>query len=62
MKLRTSGFETDHEITSQAGAAGQADCRSTGRLLPALAREGKKIKATDGLIAVWTLFRLRFVD
>jgi hypothetical protein len=30
--------------------------------LPRSVAAGKKIKATDGFIALWTLFRFRFVD
>jgi dolichol-phosphate mannosyltransferase len=62
MKLRTSGFETDHEITAKLARLGKRIVEVPIAYYPRSREEGKKIKATDGLIAVWTLFRFRFVD
>lgn len=62
MNLRTSGFETDHEITAKLVRAGLRIVEVPVEYHPRSAEEGKKIKPSDGLIAVWTLFRFRFVD
>jgi dolichol-phosphate mannosyltransferase len=60
MQLRTSGFETDHEITAKLIRAGLSITEVPIRYLPRSLEEGKKIKPSDGLIAVWTLLRFRF--
>jgi len=60
LKLETSGFETDHEITARLIRAGCKIEEVPIAYHPRSAEEGKKIKATDGLIAVWTLLRFRF--
>ena len=62
MSLRTSGFETDHEITAKLIRTGHRIAEVPIAYFPRGAEEGKKIKATDGLIAVWTLLRFRFTD
>ena len=62
MSLRTSGFETDHEITAKLIRSGHRIVEVPIAYFPRSAEEGKKIKATDGLIAVWTLLRFRFTD
>lgn len=60
LKLETSGFETDHEITARLIRAGCKIVEAPIGYEPRSASEGKKIKASDGLIAVWTLLRFRF--
>lgn len=60
MKLKTRGFETDHEITAKLIRSGHKIVEVPIAYLPRSKEEGKKIKATDGLIAVWTLLRFRF--
>ena len=60
MKLKTHGFETDHEITARFIRAGYRIVEVPIDYIPRSKEEGKKIKATDGLIAVWTLLRFRF--
>jgi glycosyltransferase involved in cell wall biosynthesis len=60
MKLKTRGFETDHEITARLIRAGYKIVEVPVEYRPRSKEEGKKIKATDGLIAVWTLLRFRF--
>jgi dolichol-phosphate mannosyltransferase len=60
MKLKTRGFETDHEITARLIRAGYRIVEVPIEYVPRSKEEGKKIKATDGLIAVWTLLRFRF--
>jgi glycosyltransferase involved in cell wall biosynthesis len=62
MKLRTSGFETDHEITAKLIRRGLRIAEVPIRYYPRSREEGKKIKPSDGLIAVWTLLRFRFSD
>jgi glycosyltransferase involved in cell wall biosynthesis len=62
MKLRTSGFETDHEITAKMIRRGLSIRETPIAYLPRSREEGKKIKASDGFIAVWTLLRFRFSD
>jgi glycosyltransferase involved in cell wall biosynthesis len=62
MNLRTSGFETDHEITAKLVRLGKKIVEVPIAYYPRSRDEGKKIKPTDGLIAVWTLLRFRFTD
>jgi len=62
MHLRTSGFETDHEITAKLVRLGHRIVEVPIRYYPRSLEEGKKIKPKDGLIAVWTLLRFRFAD
>jgi dolichol-phosphate mannosyltransferase len=62
MKLRTSGFETDHEITAKLSRLGKKIVEVPIAYYPRSREEGKKIKPSDGLIAVWTLLRFRFTD
>jgi len=59
MKLETSGFETDHEITSKMIHAGLRIAEVPIAYRPRSHAEGKKIKARDGLIAIWTFLRFR---
>lgn len=62
MKLRTHGFETDHEITAKLIRQGLSIVEVPIEYLPRSKDEGKKIKPSDGFIAVWTLLRFRFSD
>jgi dolichol-phosphate mannosyltransferase len=62
MTLKTSGFETDHEITAKLIRQGLKIAEVPIRYYPRSEEEGKKIKPSDGLIAVWTLLRFRFAD
>jgi dolichol-phosphate mannosyltransferase len=62
MKLRTSGFETDHEITAKLIRRGLHNVEVPIEYDPRSTEEGKKIKPSDGLIAVWTLLRFRIAD
>jgi dolichol-phosphate mannosyltransferase len=62
MQLRTSGFETDHEITAKLIRRGLRISEVPIEYHPRSSEEGKKIKASDGFIAVWTLLRFRFTD
>ena len=60
MRLETTGFETDHEITAKLIRQGLRIVEVPIRYYPRSREEGKKIKPRDGLIAVWTLLRFRF--
>jgi glycosyltransferase involved in cell wall biosynthesis len=62
MVLRTSGFETDHEITAKLVRQGLRILEVPIRYYPRSQEEGKKIKPSDGFIAVWTLLRFRFAS
>lgn len=60
VKLETHGFETDHEITARLIRAGLQIAEVPISYRPRSLAEGKKIKALDGIIAVWTLLKFRF--
>jgi len=60
MRLQTRGFETDHEITARLIRSGHKIVEVPIDYRPRSKAEGKKIKPSDGLIAVWTLLRFRF--
>lgn len=60
LTLRTSGFETDHELTAGLIKAGVRICEIPISYSPRSAAEGKKIRLVDGLRAAWTLLRFRF--
>jgi hypothetical protein len=62
MQIRTSGFETDHEITAKLLRGGCRIKEVPISYLPRTAEAGKKIKPRDGFIAVWTLLKFRFAD
>lgn len=55
----THGFETDHEITAKLIRAGISIHEVPISFAPRTEEEGKKIRARDGFIAVWTLLRFR---
>jgi len=60
MKLETTGFETDHEITAKLIRGGVKIKEVPIRYSPRSIEEGKKIKPIDGLKALWTLLKFRF--
>jgi glycosyltransferase involved in cell wall biosynthesis len=60
--VKTHGFETDHEITAKLIRSGVPIIEVPISYSPRSVEEGKKIKARDGFIAVWTLVRFRFVN
>jgi dolichol-phosphate mannosyltransferase len=62
LRVRTSGFETDHEITAKLVRRGRSIVEEPIEYLPRTFKAGKKIKARDGFVAVWTLLKYRFVD
>ena len=62
MNIKTSGFETDHEITAKLIKQGYQIAEVPIAYFPRSAEAGKKIKPRDGFIAVWTLLKFRFVN
>jgi dolichol-phosphate mannosyltransferase len=60
MQVKTRGFETDHEITAKLIRRGLLIVEVPISYRPRSVAEGKKIKASDGLIAIWTLLRFRY--
>jgi dolichol-phosphate mannosyltransferase len=62
MRVRTSGFETDHEITAKLIRGGLRIVEVPISYFPRSVEAGKKIKPRDGFIAVWTLLKFRFID
>ena len=62
MQVKTHGFETDHELTAKLIRRGIKIYEVPIHYEPRSRDEGKKIRARDGLIAVWTLFRFRWAD
>jgi glycosyltransferase involved in cell wall biosynthesis len=62
LTVRTSGFETDHELTAKLIRKGMRIREVPIRYLPRGKEEGKKIRPKDGFIAIWTLLKYRFVS
>ncbi len=60
VEIVTRGFETDHEITAKLYHLHIQIREVPVSFAPRTEEEGKKIRARDGLIAVWTLLRFRF--
>jgi len=61
LKLETSGFELDHEITVKLYRAGVRFGEAPIEYHPRSVEEGKKIRARDGVIALWTVLRFRLL-
>jgi dolichol-phosphate mannosyltransferase len=60
LKLDTSGFELDHEITVKLYRAGVRFDEAPIHYHPRSVTEGKKIRPRDGIIALWTVLLYRF--
>ena len=60
VELKTTGFETDHEITSLLIQRKIPILERPIHYTPRTVEEGKKITAMDGLNAIWTFLRYRF--
>ncbi len=58
----TTGFETDHELTAKIVKRKIPILEVPIAYTPRSVREGKKIKASDGLIAMWTLLKFRWMN
>lgn len=59
LKLETSGFELDHEITVKLYRADVKFGEAPIHYNPRGVKEGKKIRPRDGIIALWTVLRYR---
>ncbi len=62
MNIKTNGFETDHELTAKLIRRGIQIIEVPINYAPRTAIEGKKIRFSDGVLAVWTIFRYRWAD
>lgn len=62
MNVRSRGFEADHEMTAKLIRRGIPIVEVPIQYEPRSVEEGKKIKARDGWIALWTLFKYRWVN
>jgi glycosyltransferase involved in cell wall biosynthesis len=60
--LQCRGFEFCPEITAKISKRGIKIVEVPIRYIPRTTGEGKKIRWTDGVIALWTLIKYRFVD
>lgn len=59
MNLQCTGFEFCPEVTAKAARLGLKFTEVPIEYAPRSVDEGKKIRWTDGLIAIWTLLRFR---
>ena len=62
MPLHARGFEFEPEFTAKVLKRGYRIFEVPSAFNPRDYSEGKKIKARDGFIALWTLLKYRFVD
>lgn len=60
--IKTCGFETDHELNAKLIKSGTQIKEIPISYYPRSIADGKKIKPIDGLIAIWTLLKYRFID
>ncbi|MBW2020165.1 MAG: glycosyltransferase family 2 protein [Deltaproteobacteria bacterium] len=59
LDLRCKGFEFCPEVTAKVSRLGESITEVPISYTPRSIQEGKKIRWTDGLMAMWTLFRYR---
>ncbi len=62
LKLRSQRFDFEPEITAKIFKKGMAIFEVPIKVQPRSYAQGKKIGWRDGLIAIWTLIKYRFVD
>jgi dolichol-phosphate mannosyltransferase len=62
LKIKTTGFETDHELTAKMIKKGENIYEVPVTYMPRTRAEGKKINWKDGFKAIWTLLRFRFTN
>ncbi len=60
--IRTFGFETDHELTAKLLRSGIRIMEVPISYHPRTVKEGKKIRASDFFVALWTFLKFRFVS
>ena len=62
INIKTHGFETDHELTAKLIRNGFKIVEVPISYVPRSVAEGKKIRFRDGIIAIGTLIRFKFLD
>ena len=62
VNLKCKGFEFCPEVTAKVRKKGYEIFEVPISYYPRSIKEGKKIRWKDGLIAIWTLIKYRFVD
>lgn len=62
IKLESKGFEIEPEITAKILKKGIKIFEIPIKVTPRTHKEGKKIGWKDGIIAIWTLIKYKFVD
>ncbi|MCK4437278.1 glycosyltransferase family 2 protein [bacterium] len=62
IKLECAGFEFDPEVTAKVCKLGYKIKEVPISYNPRKLEEGKKIRWTDGVVAVWTLVKYKFKD
>lgn len=60
IRLESNGFDWEPEITAKIAKKGIKIHEVPVRYFPRTAKQGKKLRAKDGLIAAWTLIKYRF--
>lgn len=62
LNLKSRGFDLDFEIAAKLRKAGHEIHEVPISYYPRSRKQGKKLRARDGLRALWTLLRYRFAD
>jgi dolichol-phosphate mannosyltransferase len=62
VKVKTAGFETDHELTAKLIRSGYKIHEVPVAYTPRSVAEGKKIGPIDALLAIWALIYFRFAS
>jgi len=62
VNLNCIGFEFCPEVTAKIARAGYTICEVPISYRPRSVAEGKKVRWTDGVIAIWTLIKYRFTE
>lgn len=62
INLKTNRFEFCPEVTAKVRKKGYKICEIPIKYYPRSVKEGKKIRFKDGVDAIWTLIKYRFVD
>jgi len=60
--LNCKGFEFCPEVTAKIAKRGIKIVELPMDYFPRSKEEGKKLSYSDGLVAVWTLLKYRFID
>ncbi len=62
LNLKCNGFDFDTEVTAKILKLGNKVIEVPVNYYPRKKEDGKKIKWTDGFIALWSLLKFRFID